>query len=35
MRPKFRYSDLNSLSITKKDFREWEKENDLKRLGNT
>ena len=31
MRPKFRYSDLNTLSITKKDFREWEKENILKK----
>jgi methylmalonyl-CoA mutase len=31
MRPKFRYSDLRSLSITKKDFREWEKENNLKK----
>lgn len=31
MRPKFRYSDLNTLSITKKDFREWEKENNLKK----
>jgi methylmalonyl-CoA mutase len=31
MRPKFRYNDLGSLSITKKDFREWEKENNLKK----
>ncbi len=31
MRPKFRYSDLNSLPINKKDFREWEKENNLKK----
>ena len=29
MRPKFRYSDLNSLPIKKIDFREWEKENNL------
>src|SRR5450759_4212397 len=31
MRPKFRYSDLNSLPVTKKDFTEWDKENDLKK----
>jgi methylmalonyl-CoA mutase len=31
MRPKFRYSDLSSLSFTNKDFREWEKENNLKK----
>ena len=31
MRPKFRYSDIYSLPITKKDFREWERENDLKK----
>ncbi len=31
MRPKFRYSDLSSLSLTKKDFHEWEKENNLKK----
>ena len=31
MRPKFRYSDLYSLPHTKKDFREWERENDLKK----
>jgi len=31
MRPKFRYSDLKSLSITEKDFRDWEKVNDIKK----
>jgi methylmalonyl-CoA mutase len=31
MRPKFRYSDLSSLSIPKKVFSEWEKENYLKK----
>jgi methylmalonyl-CoA mutase len=31
MRPKFRYSDLSSLSITKKGFREGRKENFLKK----
>ncbi|MCX6326197.1 MAG: methylmalonyl-CoA mutase [Bacteroidia bacterium] len=31
MRPKFRYSDLRTLPITKKGFREWEKENDIKK----
>jgi methylmalonyl-CoA mutase len=29
MRPKFRYSDLSTLSVTKKSFSEWEKENNL------
>ncbi|MEI6048157.1 MAG: methylmalonyl-CoA mutase [Bacteroidota bacterium] len=31
MRPKFRYSDLSTLPITKTDFCEWEKENNLKK----
>ena len=31
MRPKFRYNDLSSLPIIKKDFHDWEKENDLKK----
>jgi methylmalonyl-CoA mutase len=31
MRPKFRYSDLNTLSIAKAGFREWKKENNLKK----
>jgi methylmalonyl-CoA mutase len=31
MRPKFRYSDLNTLPAAKKDFREWEKVNNLKK----
>ena len=30
MRPKFRYTDLNGLSITKTDYREWEKEKCIK-----
>jgi len=29
MRPKFRYSDLNTLPFTKTDLREWEKEHTL------
>jgi methylmalonyl-CoA mutase len=31
MRPKFRYSDLGSLTISEKDFRKWEKEHDIKK----
>jgi len=31
MRPKFRYSDLNTLPVTNTDFRVWEKENNLKK----
>jgi methylmalonyl-CoA mutase len=31
MRPEFRYSDLNSLPVTKTDFHEWEKANTLKK----
>jgi methylmalonyl-CoA mutase len=31
MRPKFSNSDLSSLSITKTDFGEWEKKNNLKK----
>jgi len=31
MRPKFRYNDLRSLPIIKKDFHDWEKKNDLKK----
>ena len=31
MRPKFRYSDLNALSVTEKDFYEWEKDNYLEK----
>jgi len=31
MKPKFIYSDLSSLSPTKKGFCEWEEENDLKK----
>jgi methylmalonyl-CoA mutase len=31
MRPKFRYNDLSSLPIIKKDFHDWEKKNDLKK----
>jgi methylmalonyl-CoA mutase len=31
MRPKFTYRDLNSLSITKKDSRRWEKEKNIKK----
>ncbi|HUX58883.1 MAG TPA: methylmalonyl-CoA mutase [Bacteroidales bacterium] len=31
MRPKFIYSDLKTNSITKKSFREWDEENDLKK----
>jgi len=31
MRPKFKYSDLNNLSITEKDYREWTKENNLEK----
>jgi methylmalonyl-CoA mutase len=31
MRPKFRYNDLDTLSITNKDFHQWEKENSLKK----
>jgi methylmalonyl-CoA mutase len=31
MRPKFRNSDLNTLSITNTDFREWEEKNSLKK----
>ena len=30
MRPEFRYTDLNGLSVTKKDYREWEKEKCIK-----
>ena len=30
MRPKFRYTDLNGLSITKTDYCEWEKEKCIK-----
>ena len=30
MRPKFRYTDLSGLSITKTDYREWEKEKCIK-----
>ena len=31
MRPKFKYSDLKNLSITEKDSREWEKDNNLEK----
>ena len=31
MRPKFKYSDLNNLSITEKDYREWAKDNNLEK----
>jgi methylmalonyl-CoA mutase len=31
MRPKFTYNDLSKLPIAKKGFREWEKENDIKK----
>jgi methylmalonyl-CoA mutase len=30
MRPKFKYTDLNSLRIAEKDFRVWEQENEIK-----
>ena len=31
MRPKFKYSDLRSLSVPGKDYREWGKDNSLKK----
>jgi methylmalonyl-CoA mutase len=31
MRPKFKYSDLLKLPVTKKDYSIWEKDNDLKK----
>ncbi|TAL67744.1 MAG: methylmalonyl-CoA mutase [Bacteroidetes bacterium] len=31
MRPKFRYSDLDSLSIQEKDLSDWEKQNGIKK----
>jgi methylmalonyl-CoA mutase len=31
MRPKFKYSDLKDLTVKRKDHRQWEKDNDLKK----
>ena len=31
MRPKFKYSDLNTLSVTEKDYREWAKDKNLEK----
>jgi len=35
MRPKFRYTDLNALTFTKKEFGEWEKDNNLEKEWET
>jgi methylmalonyl-CoA mutase len=31
MRPKFRYSDLDSLPLIKRDYQKWEKENNIRK----